>query len=136
VCVDGLGRVLLCRMSSTTRTPGTWTLPGGGVQHGEEPARAVLRELTEETGLVGRVGRLLGIHENVYEVRGASIHGFHLLYSVETAGGPLTAEAAGGSTDGVAWMSTAEVAAARLSDHAAYTLGLVGVAAPSPASRS
>ena len=129
VCVDGAGRVMLCRMSAQTRTPGTWTLPGGGVQHGEEPTAAALRELTEETGLVGRVDQLLGIHESVYESRGASIHGFRLLYAVETVAGTLTAEAPGGGTDGAAWMDRAAVAAARLSDHAAYAIDLISAAA-------
>ncbi|RYB90046.1 NUDIX domain-containing protein [Nocardioides oleivorans] len=34
-------------------------LPGGGVEPGETPEVAVLRELAEETGLIGTVKRLL-----------------------------------------------------------------------------
>ena len=36
-----------------------WTLPGGGVEAGESPAAAVIRELAEETGLRGVVRREL-----------------------------------------------------------------------------
>jgi 8-oxo-dGTP diphosphatase len=36
-----------------------WTLPGGGIEPGEQPAAAAIRELEEETHLRGRVVRRL-----------------------------------------------------------------------------
>ncbi|MET9019638.1 NUDIX hydrolase [Actinopolymorpha sp. NPDC004070] len=38
--LDETDALLLCRMSSRTRTPGWWTLPGGGLRHGEPPEDA------------------------------------------------------------------------------------------------
>ncbi len=37
-----------------------WTLPGGGVDPGEEPKEAVIREIQEETGLIVSADRLVG----------------------------------------------------------------------------
>lgn len=39
-------------------------LPGGGIEPGETPEQAALRELSEETTLTGTVGRLLGREEH------------------------------------------------------------------------
>ena len=48
VVVDGEGRVLLGRRADS----GTWALPGGFIEPGEEPADAAARECFEETGVV------------------------------------------------------------------------------------
>jgi 8-oxo-dGTP diphosphatase len=63
--VDGQGRLLLQRRSDS----GAWGLPGGMVDPGESPARTVVREVHEETGLVVRPHRLAGVigpHHIVY----------------------------------------------------------------------
>jgi 8-oxo-dGTP pyrophosphatase MutT (NUDIX family) len=44
------GRILLTQLSHRTGWPGGWTLPGGGVDHGENPYDTVVRETYEETG--------------------------------------------------------------------------------------
>ncbi len=45
VIKDDAGRVLLGREKD-----GSWELPGGGLEHGENPKEALAREIAEETG--------------------------------------------------------------------------------------
>jgi 8-oxo-dGTP diphosphatase len=42
-----------------------WNLPGEGVESGELPTEAVLRETREETGLEVAVERLVGVYGKV-----------------------------------------------------------------------
>lgn len=51
--VMAVGSVLLTELSEAVPgVEGRWTLPGGGVDAGEEPAQAVIREVWEESGQV------------------------------------------------------------------------------------
>lgn len=49
-------RLLVLRRSPGGYLGDQWDLPGGKSEPGEEPAVAALREMTEETGLVGTLG--------------------------------------------------------------------------------
>jgi 8-oxo-dGTP pyrophosphatase MutT (NUDIX family) len=52
VVVDATDRVLLLRGGDPRRPgPAVWHTPGGGIDPGESPERAALRELAEEVGL-------------------------------------------------------------------------------------
>ncbi|MDX9972508.1 MAG: NUDIX domain-containing protein [FCB group bacterium] len=54
---DDAGRLLMQRRADD----GTWGLPAGAVDPGEEPARALIREVWEETGLRVTPERVLGV---------------------------------------------------------------------------
>src|SRR6185503_9521956 len=49
------GRVLLCRVSQGNLGAGLWTLPGGGLEFGEHPEVAAVREVEEETGYLALI---------------------------------------------------------------------------------
>ena len=63
VCIED-GRVLLAR-HVPPKGESNWTLPGGRVEHGEDPFDAVIREVAEETGCDAVVERLLGVDSRV-----------------------------------------------------------------------
>jgi 8-oxo-dGTP diphosphatase len=122
-CRDDDGRVLLARGSATSEFPGTWTLPGGGVEHGEHPDEAVVREFEEETGLSVRVTALrLATADVVRLPSGPLEHTDRIVYDVVRTGGSLRDEVAG-STDRVAWAGPAELASWPLLPWTARLLG-------------
>ncbi|MDR7320589.1 MULTISPECIES: NUDIX hydrolase [Catenuloplanes] len=58
------GQILLGRRSDD----GSWGLPAGAIDPGEQPADAVVREIYEETGVVVEIERIGGValHHSVY----------------------------------------------------------------------
>lgn len=59
VVLDDSGRVLLARRAA----PPIWNLPGGGVEPGEPPWEAAVRETREEVGLDVAIARLTGVYD-------------------------------------------------------------------------
>jgi len=114
VCRAG-DRLLCCRLAPGEPSPGSWTLPGGGIDFGEAPEAAVLRELEEETGLIGRVEGIADVRSRVYpgrlpDGRSREMQAIALLYRVSVVDGTLRHEPAG-STDQAAWLTRDELAA-------------------------
>jgi 8-oxo-dGTP diphosphatase len=91
ICADVAGRYLLVRASSSSGTPGVWSLPGGAVDHGEHPFDTVVRETAAETGLSVAVARLVDVQADLRALpdRGVNIHTDRLIYAVTLRGGSL-----------------------------------------------
>ncbi|MEV7089628.1 NUDIX hydrolase [Streptomyces sp. NPDC093085] len=111
VCVQD-GRILLARWVSKDGTK-RWTLPGGGMDHGEDPVDTVVREVAEETGHTSEMTALLGIdsiRRRYPRKLGAfaDFQGLRIVYEGRVTGGELRPEQ-GGSTDLAAWHELASV---------------------------
>lgn len=50
-------------MVTSSRRPELWIVPGGGVEPEEESSVTAVREVLEEAGVVGDLGRCLGVFE-------------------------------------------------------------------------
>ena len=109
-CQDDTGRLLLCHIASSVGIGDIWTLPGGGLDFGEPPSSAAVRELAEETGYVGEVVELLDVSDHLFSGTGGRdrLHAIRIVYDVRITGGELRDEP-DGSTDTCRWV-TSEVA--------------------------
>lgn len=111
IVVDDAERLLLCRLSTGEVKPGWWTLPGGGLDFGEDPRAAVLRELSEETGLTGEIVSLATVESYARDAHEQFPHRFQavqIVYRLRVTGGTLRDEVEG-STDRVAWFTKTEL---------------------------
>jgi ADP-ribose pyrophosphatase YjhB (NUDIX family) len=115
VCVDEDRRLLICRLSDITERPGWWTLPGGGLEFGEHPEAAALRELHEETGIVGRITELLAVDSVRRDATArfgteADYHVVRVVYRTEVDHTDVVHET-NGSTDRAGWFTFEELTA-------------------------
>ncbi|WP_432967348.1 NUDIX hydrolase [Dactylosporangium sp. CA-233914] len=117
MCIDR-ERVLLARYVSPMTGDTQWTLPGGKVEHAEDPFDAVIRELAEETGCDGVVERLLGVDSRVIPAAEARLGVEHqnvgIFYQVRITGGALRPEPNGETAESV-WTPLPDVANLRRS---------------------
>ncbi|HEX3795871.1 MAG TPA: NUDIX domain-containing protein [Acidimicrobiales bacterium] len=110
LCVDNEGRILLARAAPSLTLRGRWFLPGGGVDFGEAPADAVLRELFEESGLTVTLGPLIDVMSDVRTLPdGTNLHTVRVIYRVQSWEGVLTPEVSG-TTDAIRWVDRQELA--------------------------
>ena len=108
------GRMLLPHWSEGDH--GAWTLPGGGIDPGEHPEAAAVREVAEETGYDVELDDLLGVDSIVVaaadrlrvEDRDRALHAIRIVYRAHVVGGELRVEE-DESTDDVGWFTPDEV---------------------------
>jgi ADP-ribose pyrophosphatase YjhB (NUDIX family) len=102
--------VLLTRNSSRGPHPGWWTLPGGGIDHGEEARQALVREVREETGLDCTPGEVLDVGSTHFEGTAPSgrredFHALQLVFDASVSAGEPAVQEVDGTTDAAAWVS-------------------------------
>jgi 8-oxo-dGTP pyrophosphatase MutT (NUDIX family) len=111
---DADRRVLLTRRADN----GQWCLPSGGMEPGESPSEAAVRETFEETGLHVRVTRLVGVysdpHQLVVYADGNKVQIVAIHFEAEVIDGTLGLSE---ETTAFGWFSPSEVQAMELLGH-------------------
>jgi len=90
---DGAGRVLLCKENSPN-----WNLPGGGIEHTEQPLQGLQRELAEELGFSFEADQATLVGARTFFVEEKDIYMLWLVYELHLTPtitlGPEVTEAA------------------------------------------
>ncbi|GAA1851244.1 NUDIX hydrolase [Myceligenerans crystallogenes] len=110
VITDDDGRMLLPHWNEDGHSG--WSMPGGGVEPGEHPADAAVREVFEETGYHVELAEILGVDQVIIPVEDriagdgtrpdVPMQSVRIVWRAHVIGGGLVVER-DGSTDDVAW---------------------------------
>src|SRR6478672_9578362 len=137
-------QILLTRLASRISADGKWHLPGGGLDHGENPRDALVREIREETGLdadVGDTARVYSAHLPSLWRKGRrwDYQALRIVYDAwvpADAPEPRVVEVDGSTVD-VAWhpvadvlsgaLGVTEIVTEALADHRSFRLQRIGV---------
>ena len=110
--------MLMTRIAQKDYGAGLWTLPGGGVDHGEDPGDGVVREFREETSLSVLPSTVRLIHSAHFLGRNRAgvledFHGLGVVYDVQVVAGQdlnaLEILEEDSSTDLVEWLNLADI---------------------------
>jgi 8-oxo-dGTP pyrophosphatase MutT (NUDIX family) len=120
--VESARGVLMSEASELTNAPGTWALPGGGVDPGEEPVEAVVREVWEEADQRVEVDELVLVQSQHWVGRapGGRPEDYHAVRLIHRAScvephDPVVNDV-GGTTRSAAWVPVADLASLPMSD--------------------
>jgi len=127
------GRLLLTQLAPRTGAAGRWNLPGGGIDPGESPVDAVVREVAEETGQVVDTVRLVDVMTQHWVGRSArgleDYHAVRLLHTARCAEPtrPVVHDV-GGSTSDARWVPLDDLSSVEVVASVPVALRAVGLA--------
>ena len=102
--------LLATEYSDRTAVSGRWGMPGGGIDDGEEPAAAVVREVTEETSQVITLGALIRVQTSHWVGRSprGTVEDFHAVRLIYRGDCPRPSRPvvldSGGTTESARWV--------------------------------
>lgn len=134
LAVDDDRGVLLVRVREGYPGAGRWTLPGGGLEHGEHPHDGLRREYLEETGLPCELDGFLLTDSHHLQRGERDLHLLRLVWRVTVTAEDREPEVLeeDGSTEAVAWVGTDELQDLPLLSVATRALEAAGLRAPDP----
>lgn len=97
------GHILLTQLAAFCTRAGHWSLPGGGMDHGEQPPETVRRECIEETGLEAHDLQLLCAQTYSETSAKGDFMAVQIVYAARMQGTPEVQEV-GGSTADARWV--------------------------------